>query len=719
MVGLLFLVSCRDGDPAGPDLSGLEIVALSGGGQAAEPMVPLPMVFRVRVQTRGNGAPAEGAGVRWDVVEGPGGTVEPSVSKTDSLGLSEARLTLGAGLGSYRVRAFLRGTDSPPAEFSAFAVLAPTLLQAPEGSVRGGDTILVRGSNFSSDPLQNIVTFSGIRGNVVHSAPMELQVEVPPCLVPREHELRVRVGSLATGPVTLGVEGGPVPLVLAEGEDRILDASQGLGCFFLPPDPESLYLVLPHSPSSVVGAQYPFSLTGLTTDGAFPSPGSWAAPKEVSPSPSGPGEAAVRSLDARDRWEEGLRALEGQYLAGGRGLAASGAGWTPKGAGSASEPGIGDKRVFKVLNAKDGFDRVTARVRFVSDHSLVYLDEKAPAGGQRPRSIGSGSRVRGPHLSHHHRGLWRRIGSGRKRPGHHPLHSGGKPAHPPGEDSFVGGFFFGLDLLPGREGSNAGEIFYAMVPDPGGAEGPAIGKFNALNTIPAVLAHEFEHMVHFNQRMLLRGAETSEALWLSEALAQMAEDLVGDAFERAREPAKALYYRSGNFIRARLFLRDPGHVSLLASLPPGTLAERGAGWLFLKQLSGRPGREGLLGTLASSTSSGIRNITDAVGLPWEGLVAEWAGALFLDGTSVPARPELSFPGVDLRSVLSDPNGSYPLHPLAFGGGSSLFSGTLWSSAPYYFIISPPAGGVSLNAGGPMGGSPEAGSELRVLVVRLQ
>jgi hypothetical protein len=234
------------------------------------------------------------------------------------------------------------------------------------------------------------------------------------------------------------------------------------------------------------------------------------------------------------------------------------------------------------------------------------------------------------------------------------------------------------------------------------------------------MAHEFEHMVHFNQRIFVKGAESQEALWLSEALAQMAEDLIGEHFDQAHQPSKALQYRTGNWVRARRFLQNTAQVSVLASLPPGTLAERGAGWLLLKQVSGRPGQQELLGRLVSSVLSGTENLTQSVGAEWGELVAEWAGSLFLDGTSVPVRPELRVAGIDLREVLSESDGSYPLTALGFGGQSGLFAGTLWSSAPNYFIISPPsAGGLALAASGPESGLPEAAMGLQVLVVRLQ
>jgi hypothetical protein len=226
-------------------------------------------------------------------------------------------------------------------------------------------------------------------------------------------------------------------------------------------------------------------------------------------------------------------------------------------------------------------------------------------------------------------------------------------------------------------------------------------------------------MVHFNRRMLVAGADSPEALWLSEALAQMSEDLVADAFDDSHQAMKARQYRSGNYIRAKRYLENPSQISPLASLPPGTLAERGAGWLLLKQVFGRAGRPDLLKTLTSSRGWGTENLSAATGVPWHELVAGWAGSLFLDGTGVPVRSELQVAGVNLRAALTYTDGSYPLKTLNFGEHSEVFSGTLWPSSPNYFIISPPVGGLTLGAGGAKGGIPESGLGLRILVVRLQ
>jgi hypothetical protein len=728
LLSLFFFLSCGDGGPLGLDTSNLEILVVQGDDQAAEPGDLLADPMKVRVQRRGSGVAVEGAKVRWEILDGLGATLDPPVSETDSLGLTSTRFRLGPAFGTYRVRAFVRGMESLPVEFSAEAIQVPELGFVPLEPVQAGDTILLQGSNFALKPPQNVVTFSGIRGRVVTASSGELRVEVPPCLLARDYQVRVRIGALTTNPASLRVAGGTSSLSLARGEDRVVDASEGYNCLHLSPSVGSLYLVVPHSTGTVVGAEHGFSLVGLTSDGASPAPSvpgpfsseAWRT-LGVSPPTALPGMAFDRFLDVQDRWDERLRVLEAELLAERGPFMSTEAFRGARSSGTSATPVLGEKREFKVLNSKSGFDRVTARVRFITEHTVVYLDEDVPAGGFTEDDLEA---IALEFETPVHGIITGTFG------GESDLDSNGRiiilftPAvnrlTQSGSDGFVGGFFYGLDLLEGRTGSNGGEIFYAMVPDPTGKEGPVISRYTALSTIPSVMAHEFEHMVHFNQRIFLKGAESQEALWLSEALAQMAEDLIGAHFDEAHQPSKAIEYRTGNWVRARRFLQNTAGVSVLASLPPGTLAERGAGWLFLKQVKGRPGQEALLGRLVSSVLSGTENVTESVGLEWGELVADWAGSLFLDGTGVPVRPELRVTGVDLREVLSESDGSYPLSALAFGGHSGLFAGTLWSSAPNYFIISPPSnGGLALAASGAEGRLPEAAMGLQVLVVRLQ
>lgn len=724
---LSFLSACGEEGPTGPDASGLEILLVQGDGQAGGPGTTLSIPLRVKVQDVLTGRASQGARVDWVIFNGVGGILDPQSSVTDGFGLASTELTLGPGLGAYRVRASLRGSQEVSVDFRADAILIPELTSVPSSPVVSGDTIVVGGANFSAFVDRNVVTFSEIRGRVISVQPLELAVEVPPCLPKRTVEVKVRIGELSTQGLPLAVKRGSTSLSLEAGEDIDLDASLGLSCVYLPSAPGVHYLVVPHSTGTVAGGIYAYSLLGLTTDGASPSAeerGEEAAEEQApwqiqqSRAPSATG--------AQDRWEEQVRSLEGEAI-----LRAheSSPVWEPRPAPASTAravlPSLGDKRDFKVLNQtqgfEQGFDKVTATVRLVTEHSIVYVDDAAPANGF---TTGELAQLAGEFDDPIHPAVTGTFGM------ESDLDQNGRviilltPAvnrlTEPGSDGFVAGFFYGLDLLVGQEGSNEGEIFYALVPDPDGLVGPPRSRSLVLNTVPAVLGHEFEHMVHFNQRILIGGASSQDALWLSEALAQMAEDLVGAAFETLGDPERAYQYWAGNWSRARRFLMEPSQVSVLASVSPGTLAERGAGWLLLKQLSSQPELEGLLGMLVRSTRTGVDNLTVQAGRNWRDVMRDWVGSLYLDGTTVPVRAGLRVPGVDLREILSDFDGSYPLKPDSLGGASFYRSGSLWSSAPDYFIITPPpSGGLALSATGQEGRPPELAMGLQVLVVRLK
>jgi hypothetical protein len=704
---------------------------LQGDAQAAEPGTLLPVPLTVRVQHLATGRGAEGIQVRWDLLGGFGASAEPRLVVTDSSGMASSQVTLGTVLGTYVVRASVARMRSPPVDFQAEAILIPELSVIPAAPVRSGDTILLKGKNFSLNAAQNVVTFSRIRGKVVSASFLELRVEVPPCIPSRGVMVKVRIGSLSTQEFRLEVEEGRTEGPhLSLGEDLILEGGGGFSCLHLPSDPGAAYLVVPHAASTIGGARYPYSLVGLTTDVALPPTAPWAPDVRAGTALEWlPPEPGASDLGQQETWDLWLRTLEGRLLAGEEVLhpgdepmplvptpAAPGVMTAP-----AETPSVGDQRAFNVLNRDNTFDRVTARLRHISSRALIFLDEGAPAGGFTDADLASLAEEFDGFI---HPTVTGAFGQQSDLDGNGRIVILLTPAVNrltlPGYDGFVGGFFFGVDLLKGRAGSNEGEIFYALVPDPLGREGPALSRSTVMEVLPPVLAHEFQHMIHFNQRILLGGATTQDALWLSEALAQMAEDLVGSAFALVSRLDKTYQYQVGNWGRARRFLLNPSQNSVLASLPPGTLAERGAGWLLLKKLHGHDREDQLLRRITASTSTGITNLTTAVGRSWESLLADWSGSLYLDGMGVPVRPELQVPGIDLRQVLSGFDGTYPLKPPTLGASSFVHEGFLWSSAPDFLIITPPAsGGLAVGATGPEGQPPEQAMRLRLLVVRIQ
>src|SRR5207253_4155853 len=105
--------------------------------------------------------------------------------------------------------------------------------------------------------------------------------------------------------------------------------------------------------------------------------------------------------------------------------------------------------------------------------------------------------------------------------------------------------------------------------------------------LPPLAAHEFAHLVHFNQRTILSSNLTPEDLWLSEAIAHFSEDTVAGVMRNRGLTADADRYARENLNRATNFLKAPATTSLVASTGEANLEERGAGWLFFKYLVNR------------------------------------------------------------------------------------------------------------------------------------
>ncbi len=97
--------------------------------------------------------------------------------------------------------------------------------------------------------------------------------------------------------------------------------------------------------------------------------------------------------------------------------------------------------------------------------------------------------------------------------------------------------FYSLDASTGctGTGSNAADMFYmnalgSLVSDRAGSSDPWSADFIVNVLYPSTLAHEFQHLINFNQHCLLRSCSTSkdlEAAWVNEGLSMVAEDEAG------------------------------------------------------------------------------------------------------------------------------------------------------------------------------------------------
>jgi hypothetical protein len=220
------------------------------------------------------------------------------------------------------------------------------------------------------------------------------------------------------------------------------------------------------------------------------------------------------------------------------------------------------------------------------------------------------------------------------------------------------GFFNPTDLLPSLVNpacTNAMEIFYTLVPDP--SLGGADWKERAIASIKGTLAHEFQHMILYNYRILVYGegliANYMEELWLNEGLSHIAEDLNG--------------FYADNIGRADLFLEGPWNTKLTFQ-DDDNLENRGAVYLFLRLIGDRYG-ESVYRSLVQSYYSGIDNVERATGTGFLELFGNWSTALCLSGSGITTDPRFNYSSIDLLADFAPLNVAEITLPISSLGGS--------------------------------------------------
>ena len=355
---------------------------------------------------------------------------------------------------------------------------------------------------------------------------------------------------------------------------------------------------------------------------------------------------------------------------------------------SISGPGSApDTARFKVLVDPNGsvldpanFTTVLANLKYTGDHTLLYVDAETPAefltdaeaeglGQAFDASIYATDRSYfGNESDINHDGKVAILMS--------PTINRMTPAGAAGSQGFIAGYFLANDLLPGLLDSritNGMEIFYTMVPDPASLYGNLFPKDKTLPVIEGVLSHEFLHMILFNYRVLIYGhgylADYMEKTWLDEGLAHIAEDLNG--------------YKSSNVARANLFLEDPGDVTLIYG--GDALEERGASFLFLRLLGDRFGTS-VYKRLVQSKHTGTANVEAATGALFDELFADWDAACYLSGRGITADERFNYSSIDLQGDFK------PLYTITGNVSGLATDGSVKSMAPEYIMYTVPAGG---------------------------
>lgn len=699
-----------------PPTRSLEIVIAGGDNQFAPASGRLPDRLQVVVRSVADRRPEEGVTVSWSVVAGSGASLDQTSTVTSEAGFTAVGMSLGPGLGEYLIRATVSSPNDAFVEFTANAVLPPLLTVVPAAAT-AGDVIDIEGSNFSPTARHNTVLFSGIPGRVLASQTGRLTVEVPPCLPTRSVEVEVRLGESRSDPRSMSVTGTQMAPSLAVGADTLLSGSDGFLCFGFGGDgPQASYIAVVQSSSQIGAARFDMTLLGLVGTPATMAArsrtetSSFEAPATASVAPDGPGLAQAE-------WEHFVRSVEAAAVATLKGPPAP-----APAAGSTRVPVVGERRDFNVLGAGGTFTKVTGEVRFVSQQAALYVDVSVLP--DVPNSLLEGLATRFdeptfPLIKESYGDVSDVDGNGHVIILLTPVVN---RLTPRGADGFAAGFFFGLDLLVEEESGNQGEIFYLLVPDPTGQFSTPHTVSELERVLPAILAHEFQHMIHFNERVLKRGAERTDALWLSEALAHTAEDVVAEYFMAQGDFDSAKLFSAENYGRAALFLDAPSSWSLIVSAGLASLEERGAGWLFVRYLEERFGGNSLLRALTQTTLTGTENVTFVAGSSWPSLLADWGAAVGVEGQPAErramVRSELQYPVLDLVEALRTVRVTFPLVPFSGGGADFVAFDRLWSSSGAYFLIGPATTGLGLAILGPGGVPPSDEAALQLKIVRL-
>ena len=606
-----------------------QLLVTSGEVQTAPAGSLLPRPLSVVVHDVA-GLPVRGTIVVFRVTRGAasGAVVLDSLAVTNDLGVATADLRLGARPDTVEVLAFPLGVESRAVALRAIASGGPTLSGVLPASVGPGDTLALAGSMLGGAGA--MVEIGPVRVAPVSGGDGELRVIVPACLPAGGLNVRVLNGTAWTEPRPIVFVPRRGPLKLKRFEVAVIGAGELASCATLSAEGG--------------GAQY-ILVPQLASHAALPTESIVrvsAGGESLAALLGGTGGGAAWRSDergAQESWDFHLREAE-------RRLAP-----LARGAESHRPPlmalTVGSMRTFRVISDLDGekFSAASGRLRWLGKHLGIYVDTAASGAFTETQLDQLGKlfdndlyrtdvEAFGPEsdIDRNDRVLVFLT----------PRVNALVPASDCGAKGFVTGFFYGRDLIPSLSNSNGGEIFYAMVPDPGGQYSCSHSAPDVMRFVPGTFVHEFQHMISFFHHVVARAGET-ETHWVNEGLSHIAEELVSRLFER-RYPAplgrstlsqlfpdSASGFISPQMLNSYVYLNNSAVHSVTTFAGSGSIEERGAVWLFLRWLGDQKG-EFIYQRLVQTSMTGVGNIEARAGEPFARLFGDFSIAVYADST---------------------------------------------------------------------------------------
>jgi hypothetical protein len=377
-------------------------------------------------------------------------------------------------------------------------------------------------------------------------------------------------------------------------------------------------------------------------------------------------------------------------------------------------PVVGSKRTFDVCATTtcDSFVQSHATAKVVGQRVAIFLDDSVPAGGYTQADLDQVGALFDSHLYPIDTTAFGRESDLDNNGVVIVLLSQRVNELSPNcnsANSVILGYFFGLDLLPSQSHSNDGEIFYGIVPG-SATPGCTLSKTFAEENLPPVFIHEFQHMISFNQHVLVRQG-TTEDTWLNEGLSHFAEELGGrqipDNLCQPDFDSCESQFIGDDLNDAFSYLTDPeANFVIEPSSSGGTLAERGANWLFVRWLADhfaatQPLAPELSRALVQTSLNGSANVAAVTGEDFSTLIAQWQMANYLASLAsfTPSSDRLLYrkENTDFRAIfLANFNNGvfskpYPLTPDSTRTGNYSHSGVLRGGSGKHLLIIQPAG----------------------------
>ncbi|MDX2185101.1 MAG: IPT/TIG domain-containing protein [Gemmatimonadaceae bacterium] len=584
-------------------------------------------------------------------------TLSDTLALSGNAGVATIRVRASAPGATGTLRVFVIGQADSEISINVRAVDALAVTAVEPTTLSAGDTITVRGRRFGSDVGAVQVRIGSQQANVVSlSGDTLIRATMPSCTAAAvlPVSVQVRAAAIAAGSVTTVASATPTRLTPYQ-RLVVSDTALARGCLTLPAD-GARYVLMPQLASALDGGtENPGDSTVLYLLSAQTT-GAVLAPAVAVPSSLElPAPETDEPVSLADRFHRAIRDRE-------RVLATT---QTPAAPYVelpllVAPPALNSERTFQVLSSLDpgssNFRDVRARLAYAGNHVLVYVDAAPQVGvGFTAAEISAmGPLLDGPM----HDLATQNFGGETDIDGNGRVillltDAVNRLTPPPCGQGYIAGFFNPLDFFPGQRGSNNAEIFYAAVPDPAGSVGCALANNQLVGTTPATFIHEFQHMISYGQHVLVRRG-TTEEIWANEGLSHLAEETAGLWYEtRYRgssgrsNPTNFFPDSAGPFSAPQLqnayrWLNglQGATATVTAYGATGSLAERGASWLFFRYLVAQYGPT-LPARLVATRRTGRANIVAETGVPFQTLFADFAAAIIAD--SIVGAPAANVP----------------------------------------------------------------------------